>query len=57
MQWDNFVFDGNELSPSEVEVEGTAENIAISISATSDLFRPFTVNSIMLHYSTRRGLR
>jgi len=57
MQWDNFVFDGNELSPSEVEVEGTAENIAISISATSDLFRPFTVNSILLHYSLRRGLR
>jgi hypothetical protein len=57
MQWDNFVFDGNELSPSEVEVEGTAENIAISISSTSDLFRQFTVNSIMLHYSIRRGLR
>lgn len=57
MQWDNFVFDGNELSPSEVEVDGTAENIAISISATSDLFRPFTVNSILLHYSIRRGLR
>jgi hypothetical protein len=57
MQWDNFVFDGNELSPSEVEVEGTAENIAISVSSTSDLFRPFTVNSIMLHYSIRRGLR
>jgi hypothetical protein len=57
MQWDNFVFDGNELSPSEVEVEGTAENIAISVSSVSDLFKPFTVNSILLHYSIRRGLR
>ena len=57
MQWDNFVFDGNEISPSEVEVEGTAENIALSVSSTSALFQPFTVNSIMLHYTIRRGLR
>jgi hypothetical protein len=57
MTWDNFVFDGNELSPSEIEVDGTAENIAISVSSVSDLFKPFTVNSILIHYSLRRGLR
>jgi hypothetical protein len=57
MQWDNFVFDGQEISPSEIEVEGTAENIAFNISSVSKIFEPFTVNSIMLHYTLRRGIR
>jgi hypothetical protein len=55
--WDNFVWDGKEVSPTEIEMLGTAENIAIRISSSSDLFKPFTVNSIILHYSMRRGLR
>jgi hypothetical protein len=57
LQWDNFVFDGNEISPSEVEVIGTAENMSVLISSVSDLFQPFTLNSIFLHYSFRRGIR
>lgn len=56
-EWDNFVFDGNELLPTEIEVSGTAENVAIRISSVSNLIRPFTVNSIILHYTPRRGLR
>jgi hypothetical protein len=55
--WDNFVFDGRDISPSEVEVTGTAENIAIRISSVSDLLKPFTVNSIIIHYTMRRGIR
>lgn len=55
--WDNFVFDGRDLSPSEVEVTGTAENMAIRISSVSRLLEPFTVNSIIVHYSLRRGIR
>jgi len=55
--WDNFVFDGRDLSPSEIEVTGTAENMAIRISSVSDLFKPFTVNSILVHYTMRRGIR
>jgi hypothetical protein len=55
--WDNFVFDGRELSPSEIEVTGTAENMAIRISSVSNLFKPFTVNSILVHYTMRRGIR
>ena len=57
MVWDNFVWDGQELSPSEVEVTGTAENIAIRISSVSNIIQPFTVNSVIVHYSLRRGLR
>lgn len=55
--WDNFVFDGRDLSPTEVEVTGTAENIAIRISSVSNLFKPFTLNSAIVHYSMRRGIR
>jgi hypothetical protein len=55
--WDNFVWDGKEVSPTEIEMLGTGENIAIRISSSSDLFKPFTVNSIIIHYSMRRGLR
>jgi hypothetical protein len=55
--WDEFVWDGSDIAPSEVEVRGTAENIAIRLSTVSDLLEPFTVNSIIVHYTLRRGLR
>lgn len=57
MSWDNFVWDGSDISPSEIEVTGTAENMAIRVSTNSDLFEPFTVNNIIVHYTLRRGLR
>ena len=57
ISWDNFVWDGRTLAPSEVEIMGTAENIAVRIASISDIYAPFTVNSTILHYSMRRGLR
>lgn len=57
MIWDNFVWDGTDISPSEIEVNGTAENMSVRISSISDLFPQFTVNSIIVHYTPRRGLR
>jgi len=57
MVWDNFVWDGSDISPSEIEISGTAENIAIRISSNSDLLQSFTVNNIIVHYTLRRGLR
>jgi hypothetical protein len=57
VSWDNFVWDGRTLAPSEVEIMGTAENIAVRIASISDIYAPFTVNSTILHYSMRRGLR
>lgn len=56
-QWDDFVWDGSDISPSEIQVTGTAENMGIRISSVSSIFEPFTVNSILLHYTFRRGLR
>ena len=57
MTWDNFIWDGSDIIPTEVEVTGTAENMSIRIASTSDLFQPFTVNSVIVHYTMRRGLR
>lgn len=55
--WDNFVWDGKTLGPSEVEMSGTAENVAIRIGGRSAIFDAFTINSVILHYIPRRGLR
>jgi hypothetical protein len=55
--WDNFVWDGKTLFPTECELSGTAENIQITIGSDSTNFMPYAINSIILHYSTRRGLR
>lgn len=57
MIWDNFVWDGSDVTPSEIDVTGTAENMAVRISTTSDILQPFTVNSVIVHYTPRRGLR
>jgi hypothetical protein len=57
MNWDTFNWDGQELSPSELGVTGSAENIAFRVGSDSAQLQPFTVNSITVHYSTRRGIR
>lgn len=55
--WDSFIWDGSTLAPSEVECTGTGENIAVTITTSSAIDTSFTVNSITLHYSQRRGIR
>ncbi len=55
--WDQFFWDGVSLSPSEGDVTGTAENISLSYSGSSDEFLPFTLNAAIIHYINRRQLR
>ena len=55
--WDFFIWDGATLAPTEVDVVGTAENIQAAISSTTDYMYPFTINSVIYHYTPRRGLR
>ena len=55
--WDSFIWDGRTLAPTDVEIKGTGQNILLKISSDSDYFQPFTINSVILHYTTRRGLR
>jgi len=55
--WDAFVWDGRSLAPVEVEIRGTAENIALRITSDGNYFNPFTINSLILHYTMRKALR
>lgn len=57
MVWDQFFWDGRTLLPSEADITGTAENIALMFSGNSDEFAPFTLNSEIIHYTPRRGMR
>jgi hypothetical protein len=55
--WDLFIWDGRTLSPTDVEIKGTGQNILLRLSSNSPYYQPFTINSVILHYTTRRGLR
>lgn len=55
--WDQFVWDGVNLAPEECELDGTAENISVIVASVGDYFESFTINSIVLHYTPRRGMR
>ncbi len=55
--WDFFTWDGVLLAPAECEMLGTAENCALRILSNSALWQSFTLNSAVIHYSPRRGLR
>ena len=55
--WDAFVWDGRTTLPTECEMSGTGENVQITLSSSSTDYAPFSVNSIIFHYSIRRGLR
>jgi hypothetical protein len=55
--WDSFIWDGGTLFPTNVEIRGTGENILLHIISESNYFDSFTINSVILHYTLRRGLR
>lgn len=57
VRWDSFFWDGSGVSPTECEMVGSAENVALVFSGASDSFESFTINSAIIHYSLRRGLR
>jgi hypothetical protein len=55
--WDNFFWDTNGIEPIKAELDGTAENIALLFSGSSDYVAPFTINSILIHHTPRRIMR
>lgn len=56
--WDTGLFwDGRTLGPTEVELDGSGENIALAVRGNSAAYGPFTINTITIHYTPRRGLR
>lgn len=55
--WDSFTWDGQTLMPTDVDVTGTAENIQVTISSGTNYIASYNVNSLILHYTPRRGMR
>lgn len=55
--WDSAVWDGGSDGIVRVELEGTGENIAISLSHESASDPAFTLQSFILEFSPRRGER
>jgi len=55
--WDDFVWDTVSLSPSTVETNGDAENIAFMISSSSAILEPFDITAIVVNYIIRKRLR
>lgn len=55
--WDSFTWDGVTLQPSDVDMTGTAENVQVTIQSSTNYIAPYQVNSIIYHYTQRRGIR
>lgn len=55
--WDSFVWDGVSSLPMECEMVGTAENVALTFASSNNYTDPFTINSVVIHHTPRRGLR
>ena len=56
--WDNFTWDGpGAMMPMDFDITGTAENIQVLIRCGTNYIPTFTLNSIIHHYTMRRGMR
>lgn len=55
--WDQFTWDGATIMPTECEMVGTAENVALIFAANNNYVGAFTLNTAIIHYSVRRGMR
>lgn len=57
VSWDTFFWDGQTLIPSEIGLDGSAENISLVFSGESDEIDDFTLNGAIIHYINRRPMR
>lgn len=55
--WDAFTWDGQSLFPSVLQMDGTAENVSLAISGSSDYYAPLKITAAIVHYAMRRRLR
>jgi len=55
--WDNFFWDGQSLQPTDVDMTGTAENVQVVLASSTNYIAPYNINSVIYHYTPRRGLR
>jgi len=57
VSWDAFVWDGNLLSPSEIDLTGDGENIEVTFRSSEDYLYPYDLDSLITHFIPRRLLR
>ena len=57
VQWDGFTWDANTNGVVECEMNGTAENVALTFASNVAFADAFTLNSVTIHFTPRRGLR
>ena len=55
--WDTGFWDGRTLIPSEVDLSGTSENIALRVNGSSDEYDSFNFHGVILHFTPRRMMR
>jgi hypothetical protein len=52
--WDEFYWDGQNISTARAELRGTGENISLLIFNQSKVARSFVLQGITYHYDLRR---
>lgn len=55
--WDAFAWDGISLLPANMDVEGTAENLSLVFSGTSEYFGQIKFSGVVVAYIPRRRMR
>lgn len=55
--WDAFFWDGRSIVPIEFSMQGSAENFALTVYGSSAEYYPFTISSVVSHYTPRRRKR
>ena len=55
--WDQFTWDGATIMPTECEMVGTGQNVALMFLGNKNYVQPFTINTAIVHFSVRRGVR
>lgn len=55
--WDSFVWDGVDITPFNIQMDGTGENVALTFKSGTNYYEPFTLNTATLNYTPRRALR
>lgn len=52
--WDQFTWDSPLISPPRYDIRGTSQNISLLFFTKTKYSSPFTMQSVMMHYTPRR---
>lgn len=54
LNWDGFVWDSPYKAPPTFKLDGSSPNLSLLIYSSSEVSRPFAVQSLIYHYTPRR---